>query len=367
MKKYLFLMAAGAIALMACSSDDSNESKNNAPVPINLSSSLTMQNTRAVDDVKAQGTAIVKGETVYAWIDDRKTDNSALNQENYVTAWTLTADGTIGLTPAATKYYPTTGGNIDVYAIHGNFASAPTGNYPAVSATWTHTVLEDQATPTNLSTTATPEYVPANYAKSDLLYGSLQNETRKSASPYHAITFKHKLSKIEVYLKQDDNATVSNANLASAQVYIMNTLPDATFTFTAKEGALVQDGSESNDDFQIRYNAYGGSITAGGTAYANGIKMLQHTDATASGTAYPLFAEAIIVPQTIANTTDFLRIHLSDGGDLYAKLSATTTFVQGKKYTYTVTVGLTGITLTSSITDWGEGATDNLNANMTTN
>ncbi len=362
MKRYLILYAI-ALILAACVNDSTIKEINfedDITPAIKLSSSLSMMNTRSA--VPTQTTQIANGEIVYAWIEDHTTN------ESVATAWTLTANGNGELNSSTPKYYPSTGNNIDVYCIHGNFSQSITENttdYPSVNETFTHTVEQDQTT---------------NYAKSDLLYGSLQDEGRKTSGQTHQVDFKHKLTKIVVQLKQDDetNPTINNNSLANAQVYVLNTMPTATFTFTAKAGAFTT--TESDDGYQTAFNSYGGTVTAGGSAYSvgedettkfdlGGIKMLQQTNTTPGTDEFPVFAEAIIVPQTFEKTKNFLRIDLASGGKLYAKLAESSVpadgvFLAGKEYTYTVTVGLTGISLTSSISDWGNGGNDDLDAKM---
>lgn len=352
MKKVnLFLLAAGALAMTACSSNEKENDAVEAPVEIRLSSGLTMQGgTRAVDSNPLQATQIASGEKVYVWVDDRKSDGSALNTngENYVQNWELTADGSGNLSGDA-KYYPPTGGHIDVYCIHGNFSGdtyTSRTTYPATSTAWTHTVQADQST-------------DANYAVSDLLYGSLQNCKRQSAA--HQVTFKHKLSKIEVLLKEDASATVPNSKLKDATVYVQNTKNTATFTFTAKAGAFTT--AANADGYQDAYNSYGGTVAATGDAAEITMKKTSETVSDNNSALKPLFAEAIIVPQEVAASTKLLRIRLADGGDLFATLADATTFLPGKKYTYTVTVGLTEIKLSSTVSDWSK-VEGNISATM---
>ena len=109
--------------------------------------------------------------------------------------------------------------------------------------------------------------------------------------------------------------------------------------------------------------AYGGTVKATGTATDINMYLQKETDATATILA---FGEAIIVPQSVSPSVNFIRIRLADGGDIFAKLGGTAdkVFEAGKRYVYTVTVNLTTITLTSSITDWDDGAGGDLNADI---
>lgn len=331
--KSLFLTPAVLAALVACSSD--SPSVEQAPQAISLESRLSGSSTRGtLDDdaalTRLQSTQIAAGETVYAWVED----NGGTASTAYVNAWQLSADGT-GKFTGATQYYPATGNNVDIYCLHGNFATAPSGAFS--SAALTHTVMTDQS-------------VATSYTKSDLLYGSVQNQGRKESQP---IIFKHKLAKIEVKLKVGDGVTAAQLANGSTTVSVLGTKTAATWT-PAKAPALADGGSIA---------AYGGTVEATGTAADIKMYLQKETDATAT---INVFGEAVIVPQSISPTANFFKIHISTGGDLFAKLGGTAdkVFEAGKKYVYTVTVSLSGLTLTSSITDWSDGTGDDLNADI---
>ena len=331
----LLLATAATLAFGACSSDSGQSVERETPAEISLVSCLSNTATRGAFDTDAgitrlQSTQIAAGETVYAWVED----NNGSASSPYVNAWKLTAQGD-GNFSGATQYYPATGDNVDVYCIHANLAEAPTGAFPTTALT--HTVMADQST-------------AANYLKSDLLYGSVQNQGRKSTQP---VIFKHKLAKIEVKLKVGDGLTAAQLMDAGTAVYIQNTLPTATYT-PAKAPALADGGDIA---------AYGGTVKATGTATDINMYLQKETDATATILA---FGEAIIVPQSVSPSVNFIRIRLADGGDIFAKLGGTAdkVFEAGKRYVYTVTVNLTTITLTSSITDWDDGAGGDLNADI---
>ena len=121
--------------------------------------------------------------------------------------------------------------------------------------------------------------------------------------------------------------------------------------------------------------AYGGtlgdlSFEDATTAATTGINMYLQKDASVADAIgnIAVFGEAIVVPQTLTATAaaplNFIKVHLNDGGDLYAKITSNITFEPGKKYLYTITVNLSGITLTSSITDWDDGTGDSMDANL---
>lgn len=170
------LLGATILTLGACSSDGELQEQVYAEVELRLSSSLD-QRTRAAY-TKTQDTQILSGENVYAWVDEAKSDGAV----EYIQAWQLTADGS-GNFSAAQKTYPISGNPINVYAVHGNFSTGPSGSFPTAALSHHVNVVQNTS---------------AGYAASDLLYATGTNLARQTAA--HQLTFRHLLSKIEVYL-----------------------------------------------------------------------------------------------------------------------------------------------------------------------
>ena len=156
-------------------------------------------------------TAIANGEKVYVWADKGSAGTYA-----FLKAWTLTSDGSGGLT-GSTKYYPSDGDGLTFRAVHGNFSTAPAEG--TAIGTLTHTVLADQS-------------ATGNYEKSDLHYaeGSGSYETVGSAP----LNFTHKLSKIEVNLTAGIGLIPSN--VTNVTVKVRNVKP--SITINPSTGAL---------------------------------------------------------------------------------------------------------------------------------
>lgn len=335
--------------LAACSNDYQKPESPDTPLEISLSSTLSSEVTRgSFDDTndaaitRLQGVQISNGEKVYVWIDEHTTTPVA-----YVNAWELTADGSGALNYAISdkKYYPGSGNNVDFYCMHGNFGSAPSGAFPTTALT--HKVELDQST-------------AANYAKSDLLYGSLTNRPRSATA--QAVLFKHKLAKVEVKLIIGTGVTLAQLTGAGAYVKLLGTKDQADYT------PVKHDAFASITPATTIAN-YGGVLSNEVQSAANtDITMYSQTDGAATDAIgeIPVFAEAVIIPQTIGTTSNFIHVHISTGGDLYAKLATSTTFEAGKKYLYKVTVNLSGLQVSSSITDWDPVSGGSLDANMTT-
>ena len=347
--KKLLLMAAGAIALTACSNDGDTNGLNSStnPVELRLSSSLDDQ-TRAY--TATQGTKIANGQTVYVWADEDKASPT-----EYLKAWTLTSDGNDGWQAGYTpKYYPASGNALNIYALHGNF-TAPTEDNTSFQTSLTHAVLADQSA--------------ANaYEQSDLLFAKKTSCARQAAA--HQLVFKHQLSKIEVYLYPGTGVAVADLN--NATVSLLNTRLKADVTLNKANAADAQtialyagtdiDTENPKTAITMRQAAYSATETLSFQKYGA-------TSATTQNV--PIFAEAIIVPQFV-NTTgatggaavQFIKVKLDSGGELYASVNKQ--FVKGTKYTYYVEVGLNALTISSTITDWTAGDSDAIQAGMPT-
>ncbi len=312
MKTTLFTFVAAAFCLTACTNEDSMSDGWDGR--LHLSSSIVQQ-TRATFDLDVK---INENEKVWLYI-----DGTGTGTPNYY-AETLTATSSNGFTVADSKdlFFPANEESINLYAFHinptGSLTTMP-NDYP--TSQLTHKVEQDQST-------------IANYAKSDLLY-SKETKTKqdvKAASGTVTLTFKHLLSKIEVVLKKGkggDDITIS-------KVEILNTKLEATFT-PAKATAIgdVTVGTNSSETISD----------------ANPIEI-GHEFTSGSG---DVLNEAIIVPQTLASGTAFIRITLQNGGVLTYSLGAGTTFATNMKYKYTITANLTDLNVESEITPWDSG------------
>ena len=316
-------LAAAALMMGACGSDNEQSGDVQQPVELRLSSTLDL-NTRTAY-TKTQDTQIASGEKVYAWVDEA----AASGATEYVKAWQLTADGS-GNFSGDKKLYPVSGNAVNVYALHGNFATAPSGSFP--TAAMTHSVAADQSS-------------EAGYAKSDLLFAKKTGCARQTAA--HNLAFSHQLAKIEVYLVAGTGTT--DAEIAGATVTIQNTKPDASVTL-----------SKTADP----------TITVSGTKADIKAKMQSQTDQTVTIGGTPqnahAFAEAVIVPQWVNTTgasggadTDFIKITI--GTSSYTA-QINKQFTAGNRYTYNVVVNKSGIELTSTINPWGDGGTEVISA-----
>lgn len=311
-------LAAATMILAGCNKDG-HEVTDNWNGEIRLTSGVSVQTRANNDDVPDR--QIANGEKVYTWVDKAAADGAT----EYIKAWTLTAQGN-GTFTGSPQYYPTDGSNLDFYAMHVNSTFTEGTDAFPVSAI-THTVAADQST--NLGT---------DYLNSDLLYG-LKKGVERSKNAVD-LTFYHLLSKVEVALKRGNG----NPDLAGAIVTIENTRLNAEFT-PSKTADI------NNTDASTAQAARAGLVSCptSGNAPASIKIATEVTDDFSSAT----YAAAIIVPQTVAKDTKFIKVVLTDGGTFYYKIPTDGFKLEsGKKYQYKITVNLTGLTVTSQIEDW---------------
>lgn len=313
MKKYLFF-AATALALASCSNDENVLDNANEPVEIRLTSGLQVQ-TRATHDLD---TKLKADEKVSVWVDDagNSTELYAKNE--------LTADGSGNLSGTA-MYFPSTGNAVNIYAIHGNLTDYTT----FWGESQTHTVAQDQ----------TSGEGNTGYANSDLVYCKKEDVARTTQAVN--LPFKHLLSKVEVVLVQGNGAP------GIKKVEILNTKLQASFTPNKTSGCTITAAGEIRDD------------TKNAITIDNGITESTNVENN------PTLNEAIIVPQTITASTQLFRITTDNDGTLYYKVPESgVTFEGNKKYRYTITANLTGLTVTCSIDDWNSTTSASGNAEM---
>ena len=300
-------MAATALALAGCSNDENG--MDNGPVELRLTSGVTVQ-TRTF--TATQSTAISQNEVVSVWVNDAGTTSPLYK------AVQLTANGSNGFTGEA-MYFPQTGNNIDIYAVHGNFTKpfAPGSDFPKDGAEYK--VEADQSD-------------VADYTKSDLLYAYEKGVARNGNPTNVGLTFYHMLSKLELAIKTGDGAP----ELATSGAVKLNSV--------TLDGKFTPSTTGDMSDQSQRAAMLGDANTPTTDNMTLGQKTCQDF------TTNVVYNEAILVPQDMAGKT--LTFSLKDGGTLTYTIPANTTFESGKKYQYHITLDLTGITVTSNIENW---------------
>ena len=295
MKKY-FILAAAAIAMAACSNDDESVNIAQNDNVISLSASVAGPATRAAYNV--QSTCFDAGQVINV---ECTPTGGTLASYTYTT---VAASGNVNaLSPTSgTHYWPANGSTVTVKAYYPSTVASSTTSF---------SVQDNQST-------------DASYMQSDLMYSTTMTEPAAKAGGTIGLTFNHALTKIIVKL-------TPGAGMDATAI------ANCTVTLHAKKAATISSGE----------------VTAATDAAAGDIIVGTGSDAT-NGIA------AIIVPQTIDGSStpqDFITI-TSGGNSATYKLSAETTFAAGTVYTYSLAVGMNGVTLQStSITNWADGGT----------
>jgi len=299
------ILAIMTIAMMAVGCNSSDEVQQKSPVPIRLTASVVTEAvTRGADDKVIETDASTRGiqenalagnQKIYVWANE-----TGSSSWDFLKAWTLTADGTTGLTGNA-KYYPLDGSTITMNAVHGNFSETLEEDV-TTAASLTHSVKANQSD---------------DYEVSDLLFGSA---TGSDASSSENIALTHKLSKIEVNLSPGYGYVASD--LDAAEVHLNNVKP--TITIDPTNGTL--------------------GTTATGTA----ITIIPRKDAT-TGTY-----EAVIPPQTFTNPDALIAVTTTKNGVTTTSTvpNDVTTYAENTRYVYNVNViNDTGIPLSRVTND----------------
>ena len=312
--RFLMATAAAAIVMVACN----NEETDNWAGEIRLSSGLEAQQVTRSINTALQGGQIANGIKVGFFInEDVESDPATTYPQNLL----YTADGKGGF-DGSTVYYPQSGNGVNIYAY------APWKDGLSLDGNYAFSIQQDQST-------------DENYLASDLLWGQPMKLKTDDSGDYESanpvkrtkenvnVTFKHLLSKIQIELTPEAGLTAKD--FRGATLTILNVKHSTSLILA--EGTISE---ASGDPFDV---------TAATYEDKEGL------------TGENLKAAAIVVPQTIAKGTKFLKVTLKSGGELYYTLpsgesDADLVLKSGKIYKYDIKVKLTGLTVTSQITDW---------------
>lgn len=272
MKNKYFILAAAALALAACSNDETVESA--ALSESNAISFRPFVNnvTRSTDIIAT--TLQSSGFKVFA---------TEYNDKNklYFSETDFTWDGTASYTSANKYYWPSTGA-LDFYAYASNGSS-----------TITHTANSNVF-----------EITPATTAadQSDFVFANTNNKSKgtslddatfygKNGVP---LNFRHALSKVTVKLKNSNTATTVTVKDVTLG-YINN---KGTYTYS---GSTTNTNTDAHDTENLKYTDWGweGATKTTYTQTASTTSYTSATDATALPTPF------ILVPQTLVKATAY--------------------------------------------------------------
>ena len=280
MKKYhLFALVAIIASFMACNDAEEILSHDNE---IKLTSEITPASR--VTSLEYQSTQIEQGQQVGVTIKKAKSTHNNV-------AWTAGADGTLTNT-GETVYY-------------GNETATITAYHP-YNAKWAET--------SHAFSVNTDQSTNEGYLNSDLLWATAS--ATKTETPV-ALTFMHKLAKINVTLQSTDITDLSNATI-----------------------------SICGTNIATNFNPTTGELSAA-TANVQEIKA----GVTTTGV---YTASAIVIPQTISSGTKLIKVSLGSK-TFYYTLTANKELKSGYSHNYTLTVKEKEIELklkSENITDW---------------
>lgn len=274
MKKNYWILAAAAVALAACSNDDT----------IAVNQGIEEANT-------INFSTIVEGQTRAAGI---TTDNLT---SFYVTA-RRGSDIYFGATPvefakdgsttsyrSATKYYWPSEGKLDFYAF-------------APAAGEGSTITRTDST----GFSVTPAAAPAS--QQDFVYGVVRQQDKTSGGTGVALNFRHAMSNVIIQLKNSS----TDKKVTVADVAIGYILPTGAFApvFKTAEGEQIGfctngTGGISNVTSDNGYYIVPGAWTASGSRTSYTQTATTTAYAANTTTATPLPADMILVPQTLVN------------------------------------------------------------------
>lgn len=348
MNKYLIIIAVVALAVFtACTNDEGQRPAVSGAdqLPISLGSSYS-EATRSNN-----ATNLLNGDTVWVWTDMINGATQAVGE--YFNAWALKANGVGGLSPLAsgnTKLFPATN-VLNFYALCGNFGKETQGErtgQPMIEAEVAsfpstgirHTVLSDQTS-------------PENYYKSDLLYAVVKNQ--EPVSQAVVLPFKHLLSRIQVVLVTGNNVTA--ADLSTATVKLLNLTRQVSFA-PDKAGDFT-DQSVLASMLGVPMNAQSGDILMSTNVVTSA------SDATAENST--VYADAIVVPQTIAKGTALIQVDYLGRTTYYRVPNGTGdsdfNIESGKQYRFRLIANRIGGTFEFTpvtVEEWGANTTTGL-------
>ncbi len=303
--RLLFLLSAGVAALSLASC-----SKHNVEVvddgQLRLSTANVISGTKAGQDL--QSTQFAKDEKVGIFLVEDSGSGAVTSGTNVTVynsgkALEYTADGNGNL--SNTQYWPTNGNGLYIYGVYPMAAATTAGSYSASGVSFE--VKADQSK-------------DDDYKASDLMTGVPSGNPVTRTTEKVALTFTHLLSKISITLNPGDGF---DSGLSGVKVSILGTQPSTTFSVGSKVVA---------------------------TASGDAAPVIAGTGLSC-GSSDTIPCAAIIVPQSIANNTEFIKVEVGGGSYIY-KLEKQTTFEGQKEYKYEITVKKTGLEVTTSIGAW---------------
>ena len=326
MKKNLWIFAAAAVALAACSNDDT------------ISENIGFDDASAIS-FRAFTNNMTRAKEAHFDVANDNFKVTAFAQGTTETAYFAnvtftTTDGTTFTSP--TKYYWPSGNNLDFYAwapaeLSNNYSSIPV------------TVASAAADQIDFVYAATKDW-----GKAALQTGTAATHSISTTVPGVTLNFRHAESKIIIQLKNSNsNVAVTANNVTLKNVYGAGTFVFADANTDVKNSALLTTGWTPTGSANAVYSQ---DITAAvfpATAAQAGTDLKLIPQALTAATTYAnsgtaavgdeFTAPCITVALKIQNSGD--NAYIVGGADAFETALfplPTTTWVPGKQYTYVV-------------------------------
>ena len=325
--KYLFL-AAAAIAFAACSNDE--EGANNGPVEAKVSASFGAE-SRAVNTDNTW----TAGDEIGVMATDASTSGPALT-DRYKNVKYIA-----GSSAASSDFSAETGKGIFFQDASETLTFA--AYYPYQTSASDALPGNNGVIPVNTEDNNTPD----NQASIDFLFthGATASKDAPGVSFSGDYHFRHRMAQLNLVITASTNHGFTAEEAAAI-------LGDAAGTY--KLGGLIHEGK-----FKV---TTGGTTATAGTAVDDwDITSLVHNDDAATNTrTYTL----ILLPQDKRGAA--LSFTAAIGGQTYTNKTNINPYLEaGKKYTYTITLKKTGITVSGcTIAPWVEGTKAEIDATM---
>lgn len=313
MKSNLIIIAATALILAACSTDEPEV--NNGPVAIKVTASIDGTNTRAVNQTWAANDAI--GVMAISSSSSASTINTLYKNVKY-TVWSAGTAGTFTTTDDI--YLHTSDGNVTFAAYYPYQTSTDKATLPGTDGVVTGANTLTQSTATAQSAF---DYL---YAHGATAYRSQPTLTFSGNNP-----FKHIMARLILVLN-----TSADDGFTASQVYASTT--------TFKLGGLKHDGT---------FNVTDGNAVATGSEVADWDITSNVNNVYNSGNGTRTYT-MILYPQTIAAALTFSA---TVDGQTFSNTTAIQPALQaGYSYTYNITVKKTALVVSGcTIKEWNTG------------
>lgn len=324
MKQKFFILAAGALALAACSNDENMNMDDNSPVPARVTAGLSSPATRAVG---ANWNADAIGVMV--------TDSPVSDMVNLYKNVKYTTSST----GATAEFTAETGKGIFfqdaeetvTFAAYAPYQESEANALPGENGKVT--VETDKK-----NTEGEQEKIDFLFASGATASKGKPTVTFTAASGGSDCSFHHKMAQLNIVFQVSTNDGFSaDQILAEGNTFNLGGLiHEGTFDVTTGEATATGNQADSWD------------ITA-----------CKHTDASTTRT-YSL----ILLPQDLHSSALKVTVGI-DGQNYYNTTAINPNLESGKTYTYTITVKKTGLEVSGcTITNWGSGSTGSGDAEM---